>query len=242
VVAKDRMAKLHLILLQNTPVFEQLAIEEALLRADERNFCLINAGSPPAIVMGISGKAEEHIDHEKIQTKPIPIIRRFSGGGTVVVDENTLFVTFIFERKDIDLGNCPKKIMEWSEAIYKPVFHPQNFQLKENDYVLSDKKVGGNAQYFSKNRWLHHTTFLWDYDKDLMKLLQIPPKMPEYRQKRAHTDFLDTLRNYYPSKDSIKEKLLQELSKQFLIETLPLSEIEGICLKPHRKATTYIYL
>ncbi len=46
----------HLLQLQNMPILEQLRLEEALLRADDRNWILINRGSPPAIVMGISGK------------------------------------------------------------------------------------------------------------------------------------------------------------------------------------------
>ena len=40
------------------PILEQLQLEEALFRADQRNWCLLNSGSPPAIVMGISGLPE----------------------------------------------------------------------------------------------------------------------------------------------------------------------------------------
>ena len=149
-------------------------------------------------------------------------------------------MTFIFSRKTIDLGNCPRNIMQWSESIYKPVFHPHPFQLRENDYVMKDKKVRGNAQYFSKNRWLHHTTFLWDYNPALMQLLKMPPKMPEYRKMRAHADFLDTLNNYFPSKESMKEMLVKELEKQFAIEHVTKNRIQNILLKPHRKATTIL--
>src|SRR5438045_757750 len=86
---------LHVVRLERTPILQQLQAEEALLRADNRNWCLLNRGSPPAIVMGISGKAEQLIRPDKLQESPIPLIRRYSGGGTVVVDENTWFVTFI---------------------------------------------------------------------------------------------------------------------------------------------------
>ena len=44
------------------PIYDQLLLEEALLRSDTRNWCIISEGSPPAIVMGISGKKHELID------------------------------------------------------------------------------------------------------------------------------------------------------------------------------------
>ncbi|NGX54212.1 MAG: hypothetical protein K1000chlam4_00937, partial [Chlamydiae bacterium] len=50
------MTTFSLLHLSGLPIFEQLQLEEALLRADEGNWCLINSGVPPAIVMGISAK------------------------------------------------------------------------------------------------------------------------------------------------------------------------------------------
>lgn len=50
------MHPVKLLHLQKVPILRQLLLEEALLRADTRNWCIINNGtSVPAIVMGISG-------------------------------------------------------------------------------------------------------------------------------------------------------------------------------------------
>ncbi len=227
---------LNLCMLKNVAIFEQLAIEEALLRADSENWCLINEGSPPAIVLGISSKPEEHIDEEKIKKSPVTVVRRFSGGGTVVVDESTLFITFIFQKEALDLGCCPKKLLEWTETIYKPVFHPQEFWIRENDYAIKNRKIGGNAQYFTKERLLHHTTFLWDYQQARMDLLKMPPRVPEWRKTRSHADFVDRLKNYYPSIDTIKEKLLDVLGQHFSLSSSRQQEIPEIQKRPHRKA------
>ena len=51
----------HLIHLKGMSIFDQLTLEEQLLRDDSRNFCILSEGSSPAIVMGISGKPEELI-------------------------------------------------------------------------------------------------------------------------------------------------------------------------------------
>ena len=50
-----------------------------------------------------------------------------------------------------------------------------------SDYAFSHRKFGGNAQSITKNRWVHHTSFLWDYDVKNMDYLKIPKRAPEYR-------------------------------------------------------------
>lgn len=37
-------------------------------------------------------------------------------------------------------------------------------------------QFGGNAQAITKGRWLHHTSFLWDFDPTNMLYLQMPEK------------------------------------------------------------------
>ncbi len=86
---------------------EQLWLEEALLRHDTRNWCLLKDGEPrqarPTIVLGIGGKAARLVDLERVVQDKVPLVRRFSGGGTVIVDQDSLFVTFIMNtvRKEV---------------------------------------------------------------------------------------------------------------------------------------------
>jgi hypothetical protein len=42
----------------------------------------------------------------------------------------------------------------------------------------------------SRDRWVHHTSWLWAFDARNMELLTLPPKRPEYRGDRSHGDFL----------------------------------------------------
>lgn len=49
------------------------------------------------------------------------------------------------------------------------------------DYCFGDVKFGGNAQAITKQRFLHHTSMLWNYQKDRMQLLSHPAKIPDYR-------------------------------------------------------------
>ena len=186
---------LHFIELKNAPITEQLALEEKLLREESGNFCIVNQNPGRAIIMGISGKEEKLLNLELVKRDGIPVVRRFSGGGTVILDESSLMVSFIFSKNQIDVTPFPEPILRWSGELYRDAWKIPGFSLKENDYVIHDKKCGGNAQYIKKDRWLHHTSFLWDYCPKNMDYLQLPEKRPKYRMDRSHDNFLCRLKN-----------------------------------------------
>ena len=215
------------------PIFDQLVLEEALFRADDKNWCILNRGcgctpsaldlpgpasrSAATVVMGIGGKPERLLDLSAVQRDSVGVIRRFTGGGTVVVGKGTLFATFILnkgalQQRGLPDASFPRPIMEWSARFYKPIFDrlcssELVFGLNENDYVLKaariggaghseggapeqrTRKFGGNAQSISRGRWVHHTSFLWDYDPTHMTYLQLPEKRPAYRADRDHHSF-----------------------------------------------------
>jgi hypothetical protein len=128
-------------------------------------------------------KPEKLLDVKAVLQDNIPVIRRFSGGGTVIVDTDTVFVTLICRRDAVTLPDLyPRPIMEWTEHLYLPAFQTvPKFHLLEHDYVLGDKKFGGNAQSIIKDRFLHHTSFLWDYQDFRMAYLKLPERAPTYR-------------------------------------------------------------
>lgn len=226
---------IQLITLEHYPIFEQLKLEEALLRTSKQNFCLINVGSPPAIVMGISADPAQVIDAKNYSYMPVPVIRRYSGGGTVVVESTTLFVTWILNHDAIPADPFPSEVLKWTEAFYKP-FSP--FTLKENDYVIGDKKCGGNAQYFVKGRFVHHTSFLWDYTSSYMQLLKIPPKMPLYRASRSHNDFICTLKEHFSSPYEFVNRLINNLPLPH--QFLALEQATYSLQLPHRSTSQLI--
>ncbi|MBA2728718.1 MAG: lipoate--protein ligase family protein [Parachlamydiaceae bacterium] len=231
---------LHLLQLKNVPIFEQLKIEEALLRADDRNWCIINSGSPTSIVMGISGKYEEHVCPYMIDKLPIPVIRRFSGGGTVIVDEQTFFFTLIGNKDLLDVPCYPDELLKWTEKLYAPAFEGLNFSLRDNDYVIGNKKFGGNAQYICKNRWLHHSSLLWDYEKSKMDYLLMPKKVPAYRMGRDHTEFLCRLNTYFNDSCDLQDKILKALRARFTLTAVDLKAIDSTLSKTYRCSTQLI--
>jgi lipoate-protein ligase A len=94
--------------------------------------------------------------------------------------------------------------------------------------VVGQRKFGGNAQAISRDRWLHHTSLLWDFDPQRMGLLRQPSKAPDYRSGRAHEEFVMRLREVCGSREGLVQALCEGLQHQgFRVQEAALEEAEA---------------
>jgi lipoate-protein ligase A len=227
------MSTIRTLQLHNSPITDQLRLEEALFRTSSENWCLVNSGAPPAIVLGTSCNTQEVLAPT---LQPFPIVRRFSGGGTVIIDENTLFFTLILNRSALPCPPYPQEIMTWTNNLLAPAFLPQNVSVQGNDYVIGNHKIGGIAQSFSKDRIVHHVSFLWDWAPNRMNLLCIPQRQPDYRAGRSHENFCGKLSEYFHNQDTLLTAWINEVHKHFTGCSCSLQDISPIVHIPHRKS------
>ena len=167
----------------------------------------------------------------------MPVIRRFTGGGTVVADDSTLFVSLVCAKEAArGAPQFPRELMRWSaDELYAPVFARLGaapaFHLLEQDYCVGERKCAGNAQTISRGRWVHHTSFLWDFAPAHMALLRLPEKRPEYRRDRPHGDFLTRLRDAVPAAggpDGFLDAVVRRLREVFDVVEAPLEEAAAV--------------
>lgn len=220
---------MNLVRMNGVPILQQLHLEEKLLRTSTDNWCIINDGTNnPTIVMGVSGKARELVEVKSVLRDKIPVIRRFTGGGTVILDHGTVFVSFICNKDAVPgLQPYPQPIMAWSSLLYGQVFDGAgDFKLRENDYVFGNRKFGGNAQSITKNRWIHHTSFLWDYDEGNMTYLKLPARAPKYRMGRDHSEFICCVKDVLP-RSAFIEGTIKAAGTHFSLRSIPLDAIES---------------
>ncbi|XP_056691156.1 uncharacterized protein [Spinacia oleracea] len=181
------------------------------------------------LFVDIIRKPAELVDVKSVLRDKISVIRRFTGGGTVIVDHGTIFVSFICNKEAVPgLQAYPQPIMAWSSLLYDEVFHGAlDYKLRENDYVFGSRKFGGNAQSITKNRWIHHTSFLWDYQDANMTYLKIPQRAPKYRQERDHSEFICRMKDILPRSDFI-DRTIKAAETHFSLTSIPLDEIASL--------------
>lgn len=146
------------------------------------------------IVLGRVSKPEEDVKMEESRKDGVEIIRRASGGGTVLQGPGCLNYSFIFS-----YGRDPllKNIRKSYEVILNKIcdslrkLHIDAKFEPISDMAFYGKKFSGNAQTRRRRYMLHHGTILYDFPiKRIERYLKIPKDQPSYRKSRSHNDFL----------------------------------------------------
>ncbi len=151
------------------------------------------------VVLGRICKYDEDIKDENVRKDNILVVRRSSGGGTVVQGKGCLNYSLILSKEQnpqiFDLKKSYQfilgKIISALEILgVQATFEP----ISDLAFTVSRKKFSGNAQKRGKKFILHHGTLLYDFDtQKIERYLNIPPAVPEYRQGRSHLEFVDNL-------------------------------------------------
>ncbi|MFH1309370.1 MAG: lipoate--protein ligase family protein [Candidatus Omnitrophota bacterium] len=193
---------------------EKIALDELLLDKAERGevgeTLRFWSSNKYFIVVGRSGKVSEECYVKLCRDENVKIIRRVSGGGTVLQGPGCLnwsaVISYARNEKYRNINGSYRSILEpVTNRLKEKGFNVSFFPI--SDIALNEKKISGNAQARKRKYFLHHGTFLLDFDLDKVShYLQYPPKEPDYRQKRGHKDFLA---NIYISCEELKEIIMK---------------------------------
>jgi lipoate-protein ligase A len=124
----------------------------------------------------------------------VPIARRSSGGGTVMLGPGCLCFSLVlrFDRDPAlsDLHASYRYILGRIGGVLAALASPAGVQ-GTSDLAVDEHKISGNAQQRKRTHLLHHGTLLYGFDLTLLeRYLKPPPRQPDYRRGRRHVDFL----------------------------------------------------
>jgi len=200
----------------------------ALAEKEQKEFIRFWESAHYFIVLGRIGKLEEDVELVVVQKDRIPVLRRSSGGGTVVQGPGCFNYTFVLDkRKHSDLSDLRKSyqyiLNKVIQSLQKQNIHSVFKPISDLAIVSSQKKFSGNAQKRSKNFILHHGTILYGFQLDLIhRYLKMPKDVPEYRKGRAHLDFVT---NIAFNKENFKKDLTHFFTPTFTEEAVsPIEE------------------
>lgn len=181
---------------------ENIAYDEKLLDMAEQglgNETLRFWESPDFfIVLGRVSKPEIDVKIEEAVRGGIKIVKRRSGGGTVLQGPGCLNYSLVLSlEKRPELRDIKKSyafIIGKICGAFNSAGIKAEFELL-SDMALSGRKFSGNAEWRRKNFILHHGTILYDFPIEMIgKYLKMPPYAPPYRKGRSHAEFLTNVK------------------------------------------------
>jgi lipoate-protein ligase A len=150
-----------------------------------------------AVVLGRGCDVEKDVHLDACMAKGIPVIRRASGGGTVLQGPGCLNYAMVLPiALHADLENVSgsnRYIMERMRDAFAPILSGVQIQ-GITDLTWEGRKFSGNAQRRKRHYLLFHGTVLYDFDlAQVQSTLKLPPRRPEYRDDRPHVDFIQNV-------------------------------------------------
>jgi lipoate-protein ligase A len=179
---------------------ENLALDEALLVAAEEGTGgeVLRLWEQPtcAVVVGSGGSVAIDVNAPACEADGVPILRRASGGGTVLIGRGCLCFSVVLNYDGAPrLNEIPASnryiLGRVSQALAPAV---SCFVEGTSDLAVGGVKFSGNAQQRKRTHFLHHGTLLCSFDLSLVpKYLNAPERQPDYRRNRPHAEFIANL-------------------------------------------------
>ncbi len=240
---------------------ENLACDEALL-----DWC--EAGNGPAVlrfwepqdyfvVLGYSNRVEREVNVAACRERGFPILRRCSGGGTVLqgpgclnfslivrIDSEAALQTVPGTNRFVMECNCAalETLLARSRRCKEALFAKSETRNPKSevsvrghtDLAIDGLKFSGNAQRRRRGAVLFHGTFLLNLDLALVsRLLPMPSKEPDYRRSRSHAEFL---MNLNVSAAEVKGALVQSWGATVALDELPSAGTSELAIEKYSAA------
>jgi lipoate-protein ligase A len=182
-----------------------LACDEALMDAHETSggADILRFWEPGRafVVVGYSNRVTTEVDVEACRRRQIPVLRRCSGGGTVLQAPGCVNYSLVMRmERHADLAGLTETnryVMERHRAVIERLLAGRAGSVTfdgHTDLALAGRKFSGNAQRRKRHTVLFHGCFLLSADLALIgELLRFPSRQPVYRRGRSHAEFLVNL-------------------------------------------------
>ncbi len=205
---------------------ENLALDEALLDdLDEQG------GAPvlrfwesdrPFIVLGLAGNLADDVHATLCRQDGIPVLRRASGGGTVLQGPGclsyALVIPLTWHPDLLSIRSTNRYILERiARALHR--WDPSVVFRGISDLAIGECKISGNAQRRKRSALLFHGTLLYGLQAGLIaRYLKQPKRQPDYRGDRDHHAFVTTLE---ARPDDLKQAIAEAWNARSFLDAWP---------------------
>lgn len=180
-----------------------LALDEVLLTTDDgREHLRLWRPRATMVVVGRSTRVEQEVHTERCHAAGVPILRRVSGGATIVTGPGCLMYAVVLDAAATpaaaDIDHAHRYVLDRMARALRPLCESltaagtSDIALRVGDTL---RKVSGNSVRRVRSRLLYHGTLMHAFDLSRIgQLLRTPPRQPDYRAARPHSEFVANLR------------------------------------------------
>lgn len=212
---------------------ENLALDEALL-----DDCDTGSGGQTLrfweptevfVVVGYGNSVPQEVELDACVSAGIPVLRRCTGGGTVVQMPGVLNYNLVLRIPETGplstLTGTNQFIMgRLREALAPLAGLGERLSVRGiSDLCFDERKVMGSAQRRKRGALVFHGSLLLEADLNLIeRFLRFPSKQPDYRVNRSHLDFCT---NLGVDARSVREKISQAWGSAAPLPSIPLERV-----------------
>lgn len=148
------------------------------------------------IILGQRDSIESAVEEEAAIRENAIVMKRPSGGHSVVLTSETVVVSMISYSHSLTaikpfFYDCNMKIIKALEAQGVKNLSIQGI----SDIVLNNRKIVGSSMYKGKDFLFFHAVINISERPDyISQFLKHPATEPEYRQKRKHNEFITSIK------------------------------------------------
>lgn len=151
----------------------------------------------PAVVLGASGRIDEDVNVETCRRDAVPLGRRSSGGGTVVIGPGAINLAVVlpmdYAPELAGVETAQTYVLDRIGGALRQL-GPAVELLGSGDLTIGRRKFCGSAQRRLRKSVLVHTTVCDRLRLDAISLYTHPPRrQPAYREGRSHEEFVINL-------------------------------------------------
>lgn len=187
----------------------------------------------PFVVVGYANKVATEVDLTACAARGIPVLRRCSGGGTVLQGPGCLNYALILKIESggplRNVSTANRFIMERNRAAIESALRapPSAPAVRgHTDLAIGGRKFSGNSQRRRKHFLLFHGSLLLQLDLSLVEaLLPLPSQQPDYRRDRSHGEFLTNLNL---AANTVKTALREAWQADEPLKQPPLEKIQAL--------------
>lgn len=213
---------------------QNVALDEALLDAAETGelggeVLRLWESPQPGVVVGRSSRVAVEVNVPACEAAGVPILRRTSGGAAIVAGPGCLMYAVILR---YDQREHLRMIDEAHQHVLGIVGQAVSTLIAgvrhcgTSDLAIGSRKFSGNSLRCKHDHFLYHGTLLYDFDLALVgRLLNTPPRQPEYRAGREHGAFVT---NLGLRRAALESALIAAFAAQARLLNPPLAQTEQL--------------